>query len=84
MKLGKIKVTPNLMEDISWGEIEKSFAPYFKELDRKFDPFEGYWILAGESPMFDELKEGENPPFYEVTFFNTPKNPFNFRGFTKA
>jgi hypothetical protein len=83
MKLGKIRVSHILIEDSSWSEIWASLSLNFKEIERKFDPFSGCWILVGESHLFDELKEGEDPPFYGAHLSNTPKNPFRFAKFTR-
>lgn len=84
MRLGIIKVTPQLIESNDYDVVIKTLGNHFKELDRKFDAFDGLWILAGESELFDDLIEGQKPIEY-VAHFQTviPGLPL-FIEFTKA
>lgn len=83
MRLGIIKVTPHLLEDDSWSQIYKKLTLNFREIERKFDAFHGYWMLAGESPLFDDLKEGEQPPVYVAHFISAKGDLVVFEKFSR-
>jgi hypothetical protein len=81
MKKGIIKITDELYRN-NYNEICKIFN-YFKPTHIEFRHWENdIWYLYGESDLFEEIKEGEQIPFYLASFLNT-KTGYIFSNFEK-
>ena len=67
MKSGFIKISNGVYENM-WSDIYILFKD-FRPTHIEFRPWENdIWYLYGVSDLFDEVKEGESVPQYDVIF----------------
>jgi hypothetical protein len=62
-RIGKIDVASNVYEEF-WQHFGRYFTPY----TISFDVVRGVFTITGCSPLFAELHEGEEIPFYNPGF----------------
>ena len=84
MRLGVLRISPQLITSPYWDVIAKTLANHFTEIERKFDPWTNAWLIVGESEHFDELQEGELPHVYVATFETLIEGLPLFLDFQKA
>jgi hypothetical protein len=67
MRKGIIKITDDIIKN-DWGTLHIFFKD-FRPTHIEFRHWENdVWYFYGVSDLFDELKEAESVPFYDVVF----------------
>lgn len=74
-RFGMIKVTPHLIDDSNWPEIENELKKVFTEQGRSFDEMLGIWKIVGKSDLFEEVTEGCAVPCYDAVFKTVDRKP---------
>lgn len=77
MRKGYIKISDTLCKKM-WNELY-IFMKDFRPTHIEFRHWENnIWYMYGESDKFDELKEGDAVPQYEVVFTSQPDNTYTY------
>jgi hypothetical protein len=70
MKIGKIKITQELIDSRVWPAMWSEIKKHFTETNRRFNGLGPYWEIAGTSEHFVDAPEGACP-FYSPIFKDT-------------